>query len=521
MKPEGSVMTQKQTSNPLSYSLDDTIFDVIVIGGGAAGCMAAWSSCHHGANKVALLETTTQLAQKILVTGGGRCNFTRDMQVSEMVQHYPGSKKFLYSALSQFTPQDTIEFFKSFGITPVLEDDKYYAYQKAAGIQRALMQAVNASGVHVFADCRVVSISHASCTQHARASQAYTLHPAQEDQQFSEKSCWRVETIGSRDTAALQQHASSKKALQESQQSSSGKWLQVSAGTLQGRAVIFACGGASYPQTGSDGAALQILKDNDVSVHPFQPALTGLFCKNASWMHQIAGVSVDPVRLYAGDYSTYGPWLATHKGCSGKAVLDISRWFAREKLINLIIDFLPNITLALHKKAQREAIALNPDRAQALFDRELSRLKQRGTNKQLTDDRFYEGLLPERLRRALIAQIRSTPGTPGSAAQFKHGDRVFLEQMGRDDRYRLVQAFHAREVQVTGMPDVTRATVSTGGVGLQEITPTTCELKQAPGLYVCGEMLDIDGACGGYNLQAAWSTGYVAGRAAAQQSAEA
>jgi predicted Rossmann fold flavoprotein len=269
-----------------------------------------------------------------------------------------------------------------------------------------------------------------------------------------------------------------------------GYALTTPAGRLMARRVILTTGGLSYPRTGSDGTGYALAQSLGHSIVPTSPALTPLIASGE--MHgRLRGVTL-PVELTVRVngrrfWRGTGSFLFTHFGYSGPVVLDASRHVARERArgpVTLMASFLPGETEeGLEEKIQAEA--------------------SRGSRR--TAQSFLRALLPESVVQELLSQAQVP------------ADRL-LAQLGRAERRRLARIITAHELPVIEVMGYRKAEVTAGGVPLQEVDPSTLESRISPGLYLAGEILDVDGRLGGYNFQWAWSTGWVAGKAAAAAS---
>ncbi len=262
-------------------------------------------------------------------------------------------------------------------------------------------------------------------------------------------------------------------------------------GSLHAQRVVLATGGKSLPKTGSDGGGYALAQALGHTLTPrVFPALVPLLLPREHFLRDLSGVSIDAIlsvhsatgkRLYA----LAGAVLFTHFGLSGPGVLDISRYWldarANDAGASLVMNALPGIapeTLDADLRALGRSTPLN----------------------------YLSRRLPDRLARALVAEARLDPAMPAS-------------QLPRDSRRALVNAVTALCLPVTGDRGYTYAEVTAGGVPLSELQPDTLKSRTCAGLYLCGEICDVDGRIGGYNFQWAWASGFVAGRAAGRANA--
>ena len=258
-------------------------------------------------------------------------------------------------------------------------------------------------------------------------------------------------------------------------------------GSLGARRVIFATGGLSVPRSGSDGGGLALARTLGHTVTPrLLPALVGLTLAEGCFVRALTGISTDAtveVRSSTGRrlQAFTGATLCTHFGLSGPAPMDISRHWQDAVLddpgAQLVVRWLPDETTATLDAALR---ALGAE----------------------TVVRYLSRRLPARLARALCDAAGVDPGTPG-------------HRLAREQRIALVRAVFDTALPVKGTRGWNHAEATAGGVPLAEVRLDTMESRVSPGLFLCGEMLDVDGQIGGYNFQWAWSSGYVAGCAAA------
>lgn len=261
-------------------------------------------------------------------------------------------------------------------------------------------------------------------------------------------------------------------------------------GELHGLAVIVAAGGTSYPGTGSTGDAYPWMEAAGHTVHPIRPALVPLETAE-EWSHQLAGLSLRNVRvkLLVNDkviHTQFGEMLFTHFGVSGPIILSMS---------TLAVD-------ALSEGRVQFSIDLKPALTDEQLDVRLRRdLDQQGKKAMGT---IARGLLPRRLILPLLTLANVSPDKPA-------------HQITAEERSRLARTLCDLRVTVTRPRTFREAMITAGGVELKEIDPKTMASRRTENLYIVGELLNLHADTGGFNLQAAFSTGYVAGQAAAEQ----
>ena len=408
--------------------------DVIVIGGGPAGMMAAVSAAEEGAS-VRLLEPNERLGKKLNITGKGRCNLTNNCDEEEFLRSVPHNGRFLYSAYSQFTSADVMAFFEELGVPLKTERGGrvFPRSDKAADIVDALFFELRRQGVEVKRD-RLTGLR----VQDGRL-------------------------------AAVTGEAE---------------------GTISGcEALILATGGASYPRTGSTGDGYRLAEQAGHTVVPIRGSLVPLTSDDPCCA-QLQGLSLRNVGFCVRDhrgktvFQEQGELLFTHFGLSGPLALSASAH----------MDFA---------KGQYTAhIDLKPALDRQKLDARLLRDFEARANQDYAN--ALGGLLPRSMAPVFVARTGIAGGTK-------------VHDIRREQRRTLLETLKDFSIPLTGVRPVEEAVVTAGGVAVGQVDPKTMESKQASGLYFAGELLDVDGYTGGFNLQIAWSTGYAAGIAAAQR----
>jgi hypothetical protein len=254
--------------------------------------------------------------------------------------------------------------------------------------------------------------------------------------------------------------------------------------------VIIATGGASYPDTGSTGDGYRFASRLGHTVVQPRASLVPLVTRE-SWPSELAGVSLENVKISTAigkkKIVVMGSMLFTHDGIGGPAVLDLSR---------LVTDSLPS-----EEKAIEIAIDLSPGTTEEELEEQM--LEQFGANPKKTVANILAGLVPRRISTVLCRQF--------------HYAELLAGQLSKDVRRKLVKAFKALPLSITSTRPMDEAMVTRGGVSVTEVEPKTMESKICSGLFFAGEILDVDGPCGGYNLQMCWSSGALAGSSAARR----
>ena len=403
--------------------------DVLVVGGGAAGMMAAGTAATLGA-RVTLLEHSGRLGRKLAITGKGRCNVTNDCTAEEVLQNVPRNGRFLYSALRAFPPERTVAFFQELGCPLKTERGGrvFPCSDQAASVVEALRAWLRRTGVRV-----VMADAQALRTADGAVSGVST------DQ-----------------------------------------------GELDARRVILCTGGCSYPRTGSTGDGYRMAAAVGHTIVPPRGSLVPLEAAGDD-CREMAGLSLRnvAVRLRSGGgkvvYEDFGELLFTHFGLSGPTILSASAHMAPGETYTVDIDLKP----ALDEKTLDDRLL-----------RDFEKYKNRDFANAL-DDLLPRSMIPVMIRRCGVNPAEK------------------VHTVTRQQRRALLENCKRFVVPVTGPRPVEEAIVTAGGVKVSEVRPATMESKCLPGLYLAGELLDVDAYTGGFNLQIAWATGYAAGSAAA------
>jgi predicted Rossmann fold flavoprotein len=428
---------------------------VLVVGAGAAGLTAAIRAGEAGA-RVTLLNAHPRVGLKILMSGGTRCNVTH-RAVTERDFH-GGSPNVVRRVLRAFTPAQTVEWFQDeLGVPLKLEETgKYFPVSDdAQTVLDALLAAATQVGVELRSGARVVRLGRAGNRWRAG------IQPVRGSVEFGEGTAKAGETAFALPAV------------------SPGEWLEADA-------VVLATGGLSFPRTGSDGTGYALATSLGHTLVPTVPALTPLVAVDPI-CRSCQGVTLDAeLALWTDgriETRVSGSLLFAHFGLTGPAALDLSRhWHraeGRARRVTLSFAHGPSF-----EALDREWVAYAADHA------------RRGVRAWLGER------LPER-----IADVLTTESGVGGAA---------MSQVPRERRAVLLRGLVERDVGVTGTLGYEKAEVTAGGVPLSELDPSTLESRVAPGLYLCGEILDVEGRLGGFNFQWSWSSGTSAGRAAAQ-----
>ena len=428
-----------------------TALKAVVIGGGAAGMMAAVTAAESGAN-VTLLEPNERLGKKLNITGKGRCNLTNDADRETFLSAVPRNGRFLYSALSRFGPRETMAFFESLGVPLKVERGRrvFPVSDRAFDVSAALERRLKALRVRIARDRAVtLEVSDGAVTPDSTSDNA---------PEISVRAVTGVK--GERDF-------------------------------YQADAVILATGGVSYPATGSTGEGHRIAQALGHTVTPLRASLVPLR-ERGNRCQRMQGLSLRNVGLTVFEddkkiHDGFGELLFTHFGVSGPLILSASAHMRRFDACRyrLEIDLKP---------------ALDAD----TLDKRLLSDFRKYANSDLSN--ALNDLLP----RKLIPVIIEDSGIPPT---------VKPRDLTRNQRRELLRLLKAFPVDIAGTRPVTEAVITSGGVDVAEVNPKTMESRLVKGLYLAGELLDVDAYTGGYNLQIAWSTGRAAGIAAARSGA--
>lgn len=435
--------------------------DVIVIGGGAAGLMAGITAARQGAS-VVVLERMKEPGKKMMITGKGRCNITNACPMEEFIPNLPGNGKFLFSALQQFTNDDLLRFFQEQGLETVTERGGrvFPATGKAKDVIAVLRSALQK------AEGRLVTGAQAT---------GFTVKPGQ----VTGIRYRTVENDGRRDG-------------QDFRSQTKGKMKLGPEHTLDAGAVIVCTGGASYPGTGSDGNFVPVLEMLGLSIEPLLPALVPLQPEEG-FTEELEGLQLKNVEASVLADSKvvakeFGELQFIRGGIAGPICLTMSRKVARLQHYNQ-----PELELSIDLKP-----ALSDEKLEARLMRDFQEFSK------LRLAEVVRKLLPQ----PLVEPVLDTAFLDGKKQ---------VSQVSKEERLALVQAVKHFTIPLMGTRPLAEAIVTAGGVALKEIDPKTMKAKRIAGLYFAGEVMDVDGYTGGFNLQAAFSSGYVAGLHAAKQ----
>lgn len=432
-------------------------WDVIVVGGGASGCMAAIAAAERG-KKVILLEKNEKLGKKIYITGKGRCNVTNDVDHEEIIRNISHNSKFLYGALNVFASRQLMAFFESAGCPLKVERGNrvFPKSDKSSDIIKALEQTMLKHGVRI--------------QKHSTVS-ALLL----EDLGWSEE---KKRT----DKEPVTTDATSKK-------SNAGAGKRVSGVRLQNgdaffaEKVILAMGGMAYPATGSTGEGYELARTAGHSIEEIVPGLTPLETVEQDF------TVLAPLLLKNVDFEVTKSGKALF---SGRGEVQFTRFGLSGALVLSASSYLP-------KKLGTDIVAcidLKPGLSKEKLDARILREIQAQPKKPVTD--ALGSLLPAKFFQIILARCRIQPNKKSA-------------ELSKKERNDLVECLKKLEFQIKQVRGFKEAIITRGGIQVKEVNPKTMESKLVKGLYFTGEMLDVDALTGGYNLQIAFSTGYLAG----------
>ena len=451
---------------------------VIVIGGGAAGMMAAAAAAGKG-HSVLLLEKNEKLGKKIYITGKGRCNLTNACDVQELFDSVVSNPRFLYSAIYGFDNTAVQDFFEKRGCPLKTERGNrvFPVSDRSSDIIRTLADELERLGV----------------TVRLRAS---------------------VEKILTREIRVQEEGAGDQ--TQASGQRVCG--VRLSSGEeLFADAVILCTGGLSYPATGSTGEGHRMAQKLGHTLVPCEPSLVP-FTVAEDWCQSLQGLSLKNVSaaLFLGKkkvYEGFGEMLFTHFGVSGPLILSASSYYRAggakggkkkgktDAAGNALQEAEGTLRIPETEGASRipEAVLrldLKPALSEEQLDRRLLRDFEETKNRQFRN--AVDGLFPARLTPVMIALSGIDP-------------EKRVHDITRQERQEFAARIKNVELHVTGTRGFPEAIITRGGVSVREVNPSTMESRLVPGLYLAGELLDLDALTGGFNLQIAWSTGHLAG----------
>ena len=407
---------------------------ICIIGAGPAGLTAAIFSAGAGADTI-VIEANSSPGQKLLLTGGRRCNLTHQAEPRELVRKFDGKGRFLSYCLHEFSPQDVREFFAGLGVPTKAEIDGcvFPVTNRAGDVRDALFERAKKLGVKFLFGKRVGNITK---------EDGMFVVPVGKERIYAEK-------------------------------------------------LIIATGGLSWPKTGCTGDGYRFARQFGHRIVETRAALVPLVTLE-TWPGQLAGTALECVRITTRinnkKIAAEGAMVFTDDGLGGPVAQDMSRYLTdylpvADTPIEIVLDMVRHIEQAELENRIIECIEANP--------------KRKVVN-------ILAGFVPKRLSALLCEQAGCDGRLPAGGLK-------------KDMRKKLITTVKALPLSIVRTGSIAEATVTRGGVDVTEIDPGTMESLVCPGLFFAGEVIDVDGPCGGYNIQMCWSTGALAGFSAAEK----
>lgn len=402
---------------------------VLIIGGGAAGMMAAIAAAYNG-NEVHIFEKNEKNGKKLFITGKGRCNITNASDIENHFANIMRNSKFLYSAYHCLDSYGVCTMIESAGVETKIERGNrvFPLSDKSSDVIYALNKMMRDIGVNIHLKSEIVSVSKEN------------------------------ENI-------ILKEKNGKKHI--------------------GDACIIATGGISYPVTGSTGDGYKFAEKIGHTITERYPSLVPFNIKE-EFCKELQGLSLKNVELKIQDetgkqyYSEMGEMLFTHFGISGPLVLSASG----------------HISDKLKEHQFIAKIDLKPALSNEALDKRILKDFEENINRNFNNS--LDKLLPKKLIPVIVEL--------SGINQYKK-----VHEITKEERENLVKLIKELKMSISGARGYNEAIITKGGVSVKDINPKNMESKIVPGIYFAGEVLDIDALTGGYNLQVAWSTGYLAG----------
>ena len=424
---------------------------VIVIGGGPAGMFAAYFAAKNG-HKVTLLEQNEKLGKKLYITGKGRCNITNASDMEDLFANVCSNEKFLYSAFYSYTNDQVVDFFESYGLRTKVERGNrvFPVSDHSSDVIATLTRALKDVGVQVKLYTKVAKlITEEYCDENGEA------------------------VVAEKKTGVLKQVVK-------------GVVLEDNT-SLFAEKIVLATGGISYPSTGATGDGYRFAEGLNHKIVEPTPSLVP-FEIQESWVTEMQGLALKNVAVTIERegkklYTDFGEMLFTHFGVSGPMILSASASIKPA----FFRDFEHEMTLK---------IDLKPALDKEQLDKRILKDFEEAKNKQYKNS--IQKLLPSKMIPIIIKLSGIDPDKQ-------------VNEITREERAKLVDLLKGLPMTIIGLRGWNEAIITKGGVSVKQVNPSTMESKLVNGLYFAGELLDLDAMTGGYNLQIAWSTGYLAG----------
>ena len=402
---------------------------ICVIGGGAAGMMAAGTAFMYGAD-VTIFESMPFLGKKLAITGKGRCNVTNASSIQVLLDNVTKNPRFLYSAFSTFTPDDVIATFENLGVKLKIERGNrvFPESDKAKDIVNAMMKY-----------CDGANIIHEKIKKIHKSKDGAFVVKTDKEYVFDR--------------------------------------------------VILATGGKSYPLTGSDGSGYRLASSLGHHITELIPSLIPI-TSPSELCEEMQGLSLKNVGIKIVNenghvlYTDFGEMMFTHFGVTGPMILSASAHLRNHDISTLLLS-----------------IDLKPALDENTLDMRLLSDFLKNANKDLINS--LSGLLPSKMIRPFIKLTGID-------------ERKKVNAITKEERHLILTTLKDFRIPLSSFRPIEEAIITSGGIEVKEINPKTMESKILPGLYFAGEMIDVDAYTGGFNLQIAFSTGYLAGKSAAE-----
>ena len=446
----------------------DTLWDVIVVGGGPAGMISAGKAAESGA-KVLLVEKNDTLGNKLLITGGGRCNVTNsEFDVRKLLERFKGDGKFLFSTFSQHSVKDTLDFFHQRGMETKVENElrTFPVSNKSQSVLDVLVSYMKENGVEILSNSPVLSLACGTIAKEEIDENTVNFTEP------GEKSGAHIDNTHMKKTGACEKII--------------GVTLK-NKKVLRAKNIIIATGGASAPRTGSTGDGFMWLKNIGHTIIDPSASLVPIAIKD-KWVEGLSGNSLTDIKISVfqnekKQFFKKGKILFTHVGVSGPTILNMS------KDIGDLLKYGP-VTICLDLLPSEDYGVLNT-RLQELF-------------KEHDKKKF----------RNAISNIVPSFIVPVVVELSKIDPEKECNSVTREERIRLINLLKAIPLEADHLLGTDKAIITSGGVKLDEVDFKTMQSRLFPNLYLVGDILNIDRPSGGFSLQICWSTGFVAGKSA-------
>ena len=420
----------------------------VVVIGGGPAGMMAAITAAKSGNKVILLEKNKTLGKKLLITGKGRCNITSSLNIDEFIKNIPGNGKFLFSSFKNFTNTDIINFLKKQGLE--VKEERGNRYFPVTDKSQDVLNCFQK---------RIKDLKIDVCYEET-AKKIITENIINEDGKEN------IELKG----------------------------VETNKRKILADRVIIATGGKSYPLTGSTGDGYKMAEKVGHTVTEIKPSLVPLICYEKDLCQSLQGLSLRNVGIFIEDtlkgkkiYEDFGEMLFTHFGVSGPTILSGSAHLVRYKNLK---ELLQNRKIVLH-------IDLKPALSKEKLDERILRDFEEFKNKKFKNS--LDKLLPQKM----IDPIINLSGI-NSEKQ--------VNEITKTERENLINLLKDFKLIIKDFRPIDEAIITSGGINIKEVNPSTMESKIIKNLYFAGEVLDVDAYTGGFNLQIAYSTGFTAGK---------